>query len=327
MKVLAGLTKPWMVALLVAAALAMSLAGRGCSSRLRNAVQPFLTPFGDAGMYLAVALRGGSRSEGLSPREARQLREENQHLLDEANYFRRQWEEARRDLDNVLKLSASFGPAIGTACEIIPARVVAEDSLPYGQTRAVNVGARHGAMSGSAVILTDRSKALPAGLAVVTTAALVGRLVDAGAFAARMQLVTDRDFKVSARIRRLVDPNRPREITIIREGSAAREVLTERNSVPLDVQAVGDGADGLVVSHVPEIDNVLPGDLLVTAGEGLLPVEMRIGRVREVQRDPQHPHHVTLKVDPEADLSSLREVYIVLPIAPPPARAPSGRGR
>ena len=182
-------------------------------------------------------------------------------------------------------------------------------------------------MSGSAVILTDRSKALPTDLAVVTTSALVGRLVDAGAFVARMQLVTDRDFKVSARIRRLVDPNHPREITIIREGSAAREVLTEHNSVPLDVQAVGDGSNGLVVSHVPEIDNVLPGDLLVTAGEGLLPVEMGIGRVRQAQRDPQNPHHFTLKVAPEADLSNLREVYIVLPLAPPSARTPNGRGR
>jgi cell shape-determining protein MreC len=324
MKVLAGLSKSRLVPILLGVGLVMSLMGRGFAARLRNAVQPLLSPLGDAGMYLTSALRRNAGSEGLSPQGIRQLREENQRLLSEANYRRRQWEDTRRHLENVLELHESFGPVMGAGCELIPATVVGEDSLPYGQTREVNRGTRHGVQTGSAVVLTDRSKALPEGLPVVATAGLVGRLVDAGAFIARVQLVTDRDFKVSARIRRLVDPNRPREITIIKDGSAAREILTEDNSGPLDVQAVGDGAEGLIVSHVNAIDNVLPGDLLVTAGDGRLPVELRIGRVTEVQRDLQHPHHVTVKVRPDADLSALREVYIVYTPRP---ETDSGKGR
>jgi len=301
-----------LVPLLIVVSVVMSLTGRGLASWLRNGVQPFLTPFGDAGMYLSAALRRKTASGELSPLEARRLRQENQRLLSAANYWRRESEECRKDLRNVLNLRQRFGPD-SIDYEIIPARVVAEDSLPYGQTRELNVGTRHGAQVGSAVVLTDRSKALPEDLPVVTTEALVGKLVDTGAFLSRMRLVTDREFKVSARIRRLVDPNRPREITVIKDNSAAREVLTDRNSTPLDVQAVGDGAEGLVIPHVKEIDNVLPGDLLVTAGGGLLPVEMRIGRVTEVQRDTQYPHNVIVKVRPDADLSVLREVYVVLP--------------
>ena len=327
MKVLAGWSKQRTAALLIVAALIMSLMGRGFASRLRNAVQPFLSPFGGAGMYLTAALRRNAGARGLSSQEARQLREEVQRLISIANYWQRESESSRRHLDNVLKLRASYDPVIGVDYEIIPATVVAEDSLPYGQTRAVNAGKKDGVRTGSAVVLTDRSKALPPELPVVATAELVGRLVDAGAFAARVQLVTDRDFKVSARIRRLVDPNRPREITVTTDGSAARELLTEQNSVPLDVQAVGDGADGMIVSHVPAIDNVLPGDLLVTAGDGTLPVEIRIGRVAEVSPDPQHPHHVTVRVRPDAELSSLREVYILLPRKLPPQITGGGRGR
>ena len=47
-----------------------------------------------------------------------------------------------------------------------------EAALPYDQTRRINVGGSQDVTSGSLVLLTDRSKALPSGLAAVTDSAI-----------------------------------------------------------------------------------------------------------------------------------------------------------
>jgi cell shape-determining protein MreC len=61
--------------------------------------------------------------------------------------------------------------------------------------------------------------------------------------------------------------------------------------------------------------HVLPGDLVQTApGNPLLPVSVTIGTVEQVEDSPEHAGLQSLTVRPLADLSSLRDVYIVRPL-------------
>ncbi|HOD80532.1 MAG: rod shape-determining protein MreC [Planctomycetes bacterium ADurb.Bin126] len=319
--------------ILIALSVLSSLLGNGLADRLREAVHPFFAPFGDAGMYLATAFRDHIRSfsgPSLTPVEAQRLIETNRELegrllaIEDALADRLQREREMRQIASQL-----FGPVQDLPCELIPGRVVANDSLPYGRRVMVNVGRAWGAEPGVSAttvrVLTDRSKALPENLATISQSALVGRVVETGAFTARLQLVSDQGYRVAGRIRRLIQPGRRRKVTIVvRDGGGGGEYdLTPalERQFPVLVQARGDGADGLVVENVSALHGVCAGDYLVSSGDDpFLPAEVRIGEVVEVKADPKHQNFQTLYVKPHADLSSLREVYIVVPKAGLPRR-------
>jgi cell shape-determining protein MreC len=143
---------------------------------------------------------------------------------------------------------------------------------------------------------------------------LVGRIDEAGAYTARLQLLTDRGFQMAGRIRRNIDPARPRMVTVM-EAGAAVVPLTPENNKEIEVIARGDGSSGMVVEYVKAYHNVLAGDLLVTSGEeAILPTEINVGVVTEVRPDAKDPHRSTLVVRPHADLDSLREVFVVVPL-------------
>jgi len=275
-------------------------------------------------MYLATAMKMAFAPEGLSPEQARQLDRENALLRGLAAYWKDQADRYRRRVDGLITFQKSYGPIEDLQCELIPARVVAEDSLPYGQTRSLNVGqkdkavARAPVISAEPVLLTDRSKALPTRLAVVTGSALVGRLSQADAFTSSMMLITDRAFSTRARMLRIVDARNPRKIVVTTGGQAAEEDLSVDNNSLIEVEARGDGAGGLVIGDVSEYHNIRSGDMLLTAEDRYLPLPVRIGRVYKVQKDPKHPLRVIVWVRPAADLESLRDVYIVIPLGPGP---------
>jgi len=215
-------------------------------------------------------------------------------------------------------MRALYGAIPYAQWELIPAVVVGRESLPYGRTRLLNAGLSQGAAVGAGVttrrLLTDRSKRLPRNVATISATALVGRVIDAGRFTARLQTVTDPGFEVAAKIRRVIDPANPRKITVT-AGGAGEQVLTPANNVRIPVQARGDGRGKMLVRDVNAYHNIRPGDLLVAAGDdAFLPVQARIGKVVEVIDDPRRRGlFVSLRVAPSADLAALREVYIVVP--------------
>jgi cell shape-determining protein MreC len=181
-------------------------------------------------------------------------------------------------------------------------------------------GGRQGIRPGDAVttreIATNRSKALPPKLAVVNESSLVGRIVDSGAFTARLQLVTDRGFQISARIRRVIVPGRSRTVTITEGGLPRMTQLTPENNTPIDdVLAVGDGADMVMVPDVKAYYNVLPGDLLwASAEKEYLPVDIYIGKVEKVELNEKDSRRVTVYVRPYADVANVRDVFIISPL-------------
>lgn len=314
-------TKNRVLGTLLIGSVVVILLGGGLSERLRHGAWPALAPVGDGATYLTTFLQRQARdltAEGLTGAEARKLREENKELRGqvfrlEADLLRRMRQQ--RAIDSIAGRLPS-----GFPCRLIAARVVGQDSLPYGSTRVLNVGGQGKAAPGQYVttrrLFTDRSKALPEDYAVVGLTALVGRLISTGAFTARMQLVTDKNFKVLGGIRRIINPRNPRQITLYGPRGGRLVTITPATSrILVPVECQGDGKDGLIVKQVKEQHNVRVGDWLMTSDkEAFFPARERIGTVTHVEPEPDAPGFVRLKVRPHADLGALQEVYIVYPL-------------
>jgi len=217
-----------------------------------------------------------------------------------------------------------------TMCELIPARVIFGETLPYGHSRAVSKGTIHGAEPGMRVVkvFTDRSKAFapdsemsvitgttPISAKQVPGSVLVGWIEASGRFVARVRLVTDKRFKMEAGVWRCVDPRKPRRALLRSRDGLIEQVLTKHNNELITVQLSGDGEKGLVTSKIPKHHNVREGDWLWTLKlTPKQPVPLRIGRVTRVEPAEDTPNFVVLHAAPAADLGALRELFIVRPL-------------
>ena len=323
MRLRVQLTKRRLLAILILASAASAALGQGLAGRLRPAVQVAMMPFGDGGMYLTTAFEShlnGLLASRIPQPEARRLKQDNEALRDQIARLDQRLQRQESLLKIAQNYRGLYGPG-GDAelpWELLPARVVMMGPLPYGATRVANRGSANGVRPGlkvtERVALTDRAKALRPGLDVVAGAALVGRVIESSAYSARIQLVSDSAFQIDARILRDV-----RNVRYIVDASAGqRQPLTAANNEPVDAPNVrGDGAGRLIVPNVKEDHNVLPGDVLVTRAEDYaLPVSLRIGVVAEVEKYPNSPGFVLLRVRPATDLAALRAVHIVIPLPP-----------
>jgi cell shape-determining protein MreC len=355
MKIRQKLTKSALLTALVLLSLLTTAAGGGVSKVLRSAAQVVLAPFGDPVMYPVAVLRGrtGDRHrEGLGPKEAGRLLDRVDYHRRLENHWRSQAEEylrravlaegfraaeqrSRKKLsEDARRFGSLFSPRADRGFELIPARVVAVEALGYGESRLLSVrrsaGAAPGAMVLSPPIVTDRSKALPADLAVALGGKLVGRLTDESqAFTSRMRMLTDPGFGVRALIRRRFDPRRPRRIREYAGTERAAETfLTEQNNRPVPCNIEGIGGPRLRIRGVAAHDNILPGDEVYTYPDGAFSgLELHIGTVVSVEPLADHQGFVEILVDPAAELEGLRDVHVVVPVTlPPPADAGDGPG-
>jgi len=298
----------------VALAVVTSMLGPKFSAHLRVIPQYALGPLGDGGMYLATGLKArlGNSPKPLTAPEVDEIIRKNEELLGRtiaaerklAEYLRH--EKTRRNI---------CGRVLDFPCDLIPARVVAADAMPYGRTRLITgASGRAGMKVTTRRLLTDRSKALPERLATIHGTALVGRLMETGEFSARLQLITDAGFQIRARILRIINRQNRRRVT-----TAGRiQPLTGGINRLIEVLARGDGKGGMIVTGVQADENVRPGDWLVTRNDdALLPAQIRIGKVVEVAENAKDPHIVNLRIAPHENLDALREVYVVVPLGTP----------
>jgi len=314
-----------LLAILLALSAIASVMGPRVSRPLREATGSVLSPLSDVPMWAVTRL--GARvpaagQERITAEEAAELRRRIDELNRLVAFLRYQAEVHRARGEDLANFQRMYGPTRDLACELIPARVVAAGSLPYDSTRTLTRSSRRKVREGSAVttrqLVTSRSKALPPLLRVVQANFLVGRITVSGAFTARLQLVTDRDFEIYGRIRRVIS-SQPREMVTVTEGDLPRTTpLTPASNDPIEVIARGDGARHLIVPDVEEQHKVQPGDLLVTSTDhGNVPTEIHIGEVVKVKADAKDARRVTLVVRPHADLENIRDVYILSPVEPP----------
>ncbi len=306
----------WLLTGLLSLSVVTTLLGPTAAGRMRSAVHWALAPLGDAGMYLTTGVKRLTRPRpSAGATRAEQWREENEALRRKVRYLESEVHRTQRVLQAGRRIfSRWFAPQPSVPVRLVPARVVAADSLPYGWTRIINAGRRRGANLGAYVtqrrILTDRAEPLEEAWPVLSESALVGRIIESGPFTARVQLVTDAGYEVRSQVHRRVDPHAPR---LIQAGDQLVR-LTAANNEPVEVVAFGDGATGLIVPEVRKVHNLRPGDVLqVRPDVGALPAPVLIGTVTNVIDDPKHAGMAQLSVQPAADLPSLRDVFVVVP--------------
>jgi len=319
-----ALSKGWALSGLMLASVVASLLGRTVADPMRKVARLAIAPLGDAGMYLATAPESGRDRGGgtyIPQDRARDLARENEILHRRLGELVRRLQGKNRQIEQIQAIrSRLYEPKADMPSELIPARVVGLDSLPYNATRIVHTGRSGRAGEGMLVttrgLLTDRSRPMRTKLAVITASALVGRLTETDSFTARLQLVTDRGFAMAVLIRR--DPRRRRKITDLR--SASEQQLTAAHP-DIEARARGDGARHMVIPTVKALHSIRPGDEVFTRpSDGFVGARIPVGKVVEVIDDRDQPGlFVTLRVAPHAPLAALREVYVVVPPHLPPA--------
>jgi rod shape-determining protein MreC len=128
-----------------------------------------------------------------------------------------------------------------------------------------------------------------ADMAVIAPAGVVGRVVMPTMRAAKIQLLIDRNAAAGALVER----------------SRAQGVV------------VGSGDALLNLQYVPEVADVMVGDLVVTSGiDGIYPKGYVIGRIESVEKSGGSFKKIAVR--PAVDFTSLEEVLVVL--TPTPAQ-------
>ncbi len=301
---------------------ALALVPHALTERLRDVTHLALAPFADGSMYVETTLRARLQAlggRGLSPREADALRSRVEELELVVQRLQTRSERSRDIARTATNFRYNYGPLEDLKCELIPARVVALESLPYGQMRVLNPGQSARLLAGAPVttrqIVHDCSKALPKRLAVVNAAYFLGTLTEeTRSFTARLRLVTDREFRLRARVRRRIDAQHSRLVRDL-SGDAAELMLTPENNRPIDAWGQGDGVARLVLPKVSALHEIRPGDYVYAYPDGAFAeIELYIGTVERVEPDHQDRRYVTVIVAPAADMSTLRDVFILHPL-------------
>ena len=312
----------------------------GVSDWLRGAMRYVIIPPGDGAMYLVTEFKERRLPTGsaLTAEQAKRLQAQNQALRRQVYALAAERYKWWHRATIINRMRSRFGATPAFPYDLIATRVVAGEALPYGTGRVLGAGRGRGVVVGAPVttcgLRTDRAKALPKGsaavvpppqnLLTVASGTLVGRISQAGEFAAALQLVTDPHFRINARIRRELNPRNPRMIIPRTGGSPVR--LTPYNNKLIDVVAVGDGKESIIVANVAKDHTVRVGDRLVSrTDEYFLPVEISIGRIVAVRPDLENPGFAKLRVQPDASLLDLREVYVVVPRGGPGEATGGGR--
>jgi len=299
--------------ILAAVSIGLMLLGPPTAGEIRNKVHWVFTPLGDGGMYLVASFKSGAENyETITSEEAGDLRHGIDILHNENARLRdllKKYEKGNKIVSDL------FGPTADPPVRLIPARVIAADSMPYGWTRVINNGEYDGVTRGmyatKRIVTTDRLKKIIGEPTVLSGTVLAGRVEESGAFTARIRLVTDHKFEINVRVLRKIDPSNPR---IIRIGAREVPLTPARAVTPAFFKATGAGAEGMIISDVAKSHNSRKGDVVLTRStDGAISYTVRVGTVTDVEDIKEAPKHVNLKVRPFIDSASLRDVYIVIP--------------
>jgi rod shape-determining protein MreC len=132
---------------------------------------------------------------------------------------------------------------------------------------------------------------------VISPAGVVGRVVRVGPKAARVQLVLDLQSGVGVRI------ERSRVTGVVSGMAVARE---DRSS-----DATESGSGELTMKYVPQLADVVVGDVVVTSGlDQIFPKGLMVGRVRTVKTSSTGLFK-DIVVSPSAHFERLEEVLVL----------------
>ena len=194
---------------------------------------------------------------------------------------------------------------IGVRGRLVPARIVADDMLPWRDSALVNVGTLRGVRTGAPVtsrgLLLDqgREDGLRDGMAVLLSETLIG-VVDEnlGTHTARVRLLSDVTTKMRVRIGRFADD----AFVLVDQDF----LLTGRGKGRMEIRDV-DRRD--VQNNI-----VQTGDLvLADPSDGAIPAALAIGKISAIEPDHENPLLSILVVESPITQSPLRQVYVYDP--------------
>jgi rod shape-determining protein MreC len=163
------------------------------------------------------------------------------------------------------------------------------------QSVAANViGADASGLARTLVLEGGSDEGLEAGMAVLSTGGVVGKLIATGPGSSRVLLINDHN--------------------------SALDAFDERSRVRGIVAGVVD--DGLVMKYVDRSEDVKPGDTIITSGlDGTFPRGLLVGEVTAVGREGPGLF-LTVNVAPAVDFRHLEQVMVVTQRIPQPPPEP-----
>lgn len=212
-----------------------------------------------------------------------------------------------RDLEeeNRLLLRARSA-SLGVSGHLLEAEVISEDPAFWRRSGHLNQGRWAGIQVGHLVLSRFFSAKVSSGHPQNATAALLGEVLLG---------VVDEVQGPSARVIWISDPDFEMEVLLARQTSAGI-MLGQK---PYWMRGAGEGLLHIVDVDQRDVDQglVAEGDLVLARPSGsALPTAMRIGTVRSIQPDPQHPLLRTLEVAASLPADRLEKVYLYIPDAP-----------
>lgn len=252
--------------MVLAGLLLVTMGAAGLLQPLRWAYDATLAPIGRG-----VAGLGSTTGEALGNiGRVKDLARENARLEREnAQLRQRLAQDAETRRDNEL-LRKQLGLELAGTYKSVAAEVVAAQPDTYRQFITINKGSAAGLIKGQAVM---------------SEGALVGILAEVQARSSRVMLVTDPQFKLTAK---------------------------DQDTGAVGI-AGGQLGGGLLLDKIGQTDTVKPGDTVTTSGlGGIIPAGLYIGRVESVNTRANVVFQ-SAQVETNIRVTDLRFVFVVVP--------------
>jgi cell shape-determining protein MreC len=271
-----------------------------------------LVPFQDATVVALDGLAKGSESQGEPiPLETYRALE-----AQSAAHRRQVAALSARVVDlesDVANLTATRTRLSGSSWEdvrgrLIPARVIAQDLLPWRDSRLLMAGAVHGLQRGHAVTSAELrieqgdAQGLRPGLAVLLSETLVGWVDQVGSHVSRVQLVSDVGVERKVRVGRFIDSAFEASDRYYWLMGRGRGVMQLRDVERADVES----------GRVQIGDTVLSDE-----NSDDLPATLVMGTITRIEPDHSNPLLAVATAAPALDHASLRKLYVFDPHGDP----------
>jgi rod shape-determining protein MreC len=220
--------------------------------------------------------------------DLRGVRGENEQLRQRVGELDQALRESRTLARETERLREVLGLQRILPHESIAAEVIAREGLPWFRTITVDRGSEAGVALNAPAI---------------SSSGVVGRVVAVGPWAARVQLLLDRDCGVGVMI----------------ESSGVTGVVSGQ------VGLADSGTGDLVMNYVPAHAEIEAGDVVVTSGlDRIFPKGLMVGRVRSVGSDASGLFR-EVRVTPSARFDRLEQVLLLAGPRPEPELVESVR--